>query len=263
MPSAKPGSRITGLTACSHTILAALDGVGIAYGPAWAVRGISFDIAEGELISLIGPNGAGKTTLLKCLAGLLPPTEGRLTRHPSLEPGSTGYMPQHLSIDRTIPLTVAEFLALNDPDLPFPGTSPTQDRIREQLDLVGITSLARQRLGTLSGGQLQRAMLAFSLMRHPRLLLLDEPMTAVDIEGAQTFETVLRRLVSEKKMTIIMVSHDLHLVSHLSSRVCCIHNQSCSIGTPAEVLKDHLLAEVFGLRIPEHPHAHCQGHTHP
>jgi len=229
-----------------------LRGAGVRYEAEWAVHGVDLDIGPGEIVSLIGPNGAGKTSLLRAIAGLQPLTEGTIewnTVKPSL-----GYVPQTLGIDRSLPLSVVEFLRLKLSRergwgwlRRTPGT--VRDETARRLGELGVAALSDRRLGDLSGGELQRVMIAYSLIGDPALLLLDEPMTGVDVKGGADFQDLIGGLRASRGLSVLMVSHDLHMVGTLSDVVVCLNRHLCATGTPAEVLQEHVLSGIYGSQI--------------
>jgi zinc transport system ATP-binding protein len=227
-------------------IVAKLKNVGVRYGNQWAVRHVSFELYQGEIVSFIGPNGAGKSSLLKTLVGLAPISEGEIELNKVMYPKNIGYVPQHLLLDRSVPFSVLEFLKLNVDAGWFQRNKKHLHFIQETLAKVGAEHLLHKKIGELSGGELQRVMIAYSLLRSPQLLLLDEPASSVDQVGAKALEQLLLYLKKEFQMTIVFVSHDLHVVNDISDRVCCMNQTLCGIGIPKETLQEHLLAQVFG-----------------
>jgi zinc transport system ATP-binding protein len=209
------------------------------------LQDVSLSVSRGAFASLIGPNGAGKSTLLKSIVGLVEPASGNIRMNTK----RVGYVPQQLPLDPALPVTVAEFLSLrlSSDNGWFGATRRQKDGpIRARLEEIGAGHLMERRLGRLSGGEFQRVLIASALLNEPELLLLDEPLTGVDIRGGLSFDGLLHHLHDHRGITILMVSHDLHLVEHLSDEVFCINRDLCCHGNPNEVLKPENLARAYG-----------------
>jgi len=219
----------------------------VVLGDTVILEGITLAVEEGEVVALIGPNGAGKTTLLKAVLGLAPLRTGtvRLFGRPlaSLGPerDRLGYVPQRLEVDRSLPVTVAELMAINTPRRYW-----SRDRALRVLAEVDAERLFGRRAGHLSGGELQRVLIALNLLRDPRILFLDEPATGIDREGEKRFYEVLESLRASRRMTVIMVSHDLSVVYRHASRVLCINRRLLCQGPPAAILNDETLERLYG-----------------
>jgi zinc transport system ATP-binding protein len=221
--------------------------VAVHYGAHAALQGVDLTLWRGDRVALVGPNGAGKTTLLRVALGLIAPTHGE--RILSAPQPTIGYVPQHLHFDPRFPLTVEEFLAINQPgSLAWFGGVPRRHRVAfdEALLQTGTLGLARQRLGACSGGELQRVLIAAALLQKPQLLVLDEPSANIDRRGVDTLCTLLQNLHATLGLTLLFVSHDLHFVAALSDRVACLNGELCGLGSPQEMLDEHFLAEVYG-----------------
>jgi zinc transport system ATP-binding protein len=188
------------------------------------LHGVDLSLREGEIVTVIGPNGAGKTTLLRILLGLLRPTGGRVWRAPRLR---VGYMPQRLAVDPTLPLTVDRFLGL--------AMTTTRRQRRAVLAEVGIPDRPHTALQSLSGGEMQRTLLARALLRDPNLLMLDEPAQGVDVIGQSEVYRLLQQIRDQRGCGILMVSHDLHLVMAASDHVLCLNRHVCCQGAPESV----------------------------
>jgi zinc transport system ATP-binding protein len=199
------------------------------------LQGVDIDIAPGEIVTLIGPNGAGKTTLVRMLLGLEAPDRGSTLRRQGLV---VGYVPQRFEVDRAIPLTAARFVAL--------GRRAEDEEIERVLAEVGAGTLADRQLSDLSGGELQRVVLARALIRAPQLLVLDEFVRGVDYAGEAELYTLIGRLRSERGFGVLLVSHDLHVVMAQSDRVICLNRHVCCSGVPESVAQHPEYARLFG-----------------
>jgi zinc transport system ATP-binding protein len=199
------------------------------------LTGIDIDIAPGEIVTVIGPNGAGKTMLVRALLGLEPIDHGAVRRRDGLV---VGYAPQRFEVDRAIPLTVARFVAL--------GRRGTREEIEQVLADVGAGKLIERQLSELSGGELQRVVLARALARCPGLLVLDEPARGVDYAGEAELYTLIGRLRTERGFGVLLVSHDLHIVMAQSDRVICLNRHVCCSGVPQQVAQHPEYARLFG-----------------
>ncbi len=232
------------------------------------VEDAHFQIPEGSIAALIGPNGSGKTTLMKAILGLIPLRSGDVFlfgKHAHQVRHLAGYVPQRFSFDGSFPITVREFLRLGQSR----GCSPSV--LREKIQEVGLTPLVlERRLGTLSGGQLQRVLIAQAILNNPSILFLDEPSTGIDVSGEALLHDVIQHLNREHGTTVFMVSHDLAMVSDMVDTVVCINRRILCAGAPREVLTHRTLAELFGDRsgVYEHwhdevPHVHEKIRSHP
>jgi zinc transport system ATP-binding protein len=225
------------------------------------LQDIDIDICPGEIVTLIGPNGAGKTTLVRVLLGLEAPDAGTLVRRRDL---IVGYVPQRFDIDRAIPLTAARFVAL--------AGRAEEPIIAAALAEVGAGELAERQLAELSGGELQRVMIARALSRSPSLLVLDEPVRGVDYAGGTELYALIGRLRSARNLGVLLVSHDLHVVMAQSDRVICLNRHVCCSGVPQTVAQHPEYVRLFGpqaargLAVYHHQHDHrhdLAGKVHP
>ena len=232
------------------------------------LENITFTIDEGEIVAIIGPNGAGKTTLIKAILGLIPYDTGSVSVFglPFKSNDShvrIGYIPQRIEFDRTFPITVHELLTYTIP--PF-YTSPLiknreeeEKRIYSHLAVVGAQDLIERKVGTLSGGELQRVMLAKAIVNDPKILFLDEPASGVDIEGQERFHDLVRRLNKEQGMTVILISHDLHIVYRFADNVLCMNRRLVCSGEPSKALTDEVIKSVYGEMMGGYIHS-CHDH---
>ncbi len=210
-----------------------------------AVEEVAFSLDEGQIAILIGPNGSGKSTVLRAILGLVPFSgEVRVFGMPAAEARrQIGYVPQRLAFDLTLPLTVEE--AVRMPLLGVRGPD-AEESVRHFADTLGIAILLDKPLGALSGGQLKRAMIARAMVTRPRLLLLDEPEAGIDVGGEQTLYELLQRLVSHHRLTALVCSHDLDLVSRYADQVLCLNRRLQCTGPPAEILTADALTRLYG-----------------
>lgn len=206
---------------------------------------ISMSITQGEITTVIGPNGAGKSTLLKIILGLIAPDSGTIERSSELR---IGYMPQKLYVDPTLPLTTQRFLRLAD---------TASSACDEALELTGISHLKHNAFQNLSGGEIQRVLLARAIVRRPNLLVLDEPVQGVDINGQNELYRIITNLSRTLNCAVVLVSHDLHLVMSDSDHVICLNHHICCQGKPEKVTRDPAYIDIFGnTSIYNHQHNH-------
>ncbi|MBI3453875.1 MAG: zinc ABC transporter ATP-binding protein ZnuC [Rhodospirillales bacterium] len=217
------------------------------------LRGVDLAAAKGEIVTLIGPNGAGKTVLLRILLGLLPADGGEVWLKPGLR---VGYVPQRVTIDETFPLSVRRFLEL--------GRPAKYGDLDVALSEVGAARLADAPVQGLSGGEMQRVLLARALLRDPELLVLDEPAQGVDVIGQQELFALIVAIRDRRGCGVLMVSHDLHLVMAATDTVVCLNQHVCCTGGPETVSRDPAYLALFGaqgagafaLYTHHHDHAH-------
>ncbi len=199
------------------------------------LAGVDIDISAREIVTLIGPNGAGKTTLVRVLLGLEKPDRGEVRRRPDLR---VGYVPQRFDVDSVIPMTVERFLML--------GGAKRKDDVGAILSEVNATHTRERQLSQLSGGELQRVVLARALLRDPNLLVLDEPVQGVDYAGEADLYNLIGRLRDERGFGVLLVSHDLLIVMARSDRVVCLNHHVCCSGVPQTVAQHPAYAQLFG-----------------
>ena len=225
---------------------------------------VSFEVRPGSIVGLIGPNGAGKTTLVRVALGLLRPDRGevRWFGHPPREARArgvrVGYVPQRGNWDPRFPLSVEETVLLGRRGLRALGSAVTrEDRAaaRRALEFMEIEGLARQRLSACSGGELQRALVARALAGEPRMLILDEPTSAVDAAAEDRFYGRLSEL-KRGGLTVLLVSHDVGMIASLADEVACLNQRLHFHGAPREVLDQHSLAAAYGCEVELVTHGH-------
>jgi zinc transport system ATP-binding protein len=232
------------------------------------LRGVSFTVPHGKVVALIGPNGSGKTTLLRCLLGLQKITSGEIRLFGQTDVRKAlpriGYVPQRLALDRSFVLSVREFLALRlrqTRNWFWQSHTRTDELIHGTLAEIGVEGLFDRPLAQLSGGQLQRVLIAFSLLTKPELLLLDEPTAGVDTPGEQGFYELIANIQQRHHLTVILVSHDLSMVYRHAAHVYALNGVICCEGTPEEVLNAESLKQAYGIHVAPYEHHHHH-HVH-
>ncbi len=231
--------------------LVAARNLDVLHGGRHILKDVSLAVGERDFITVVGPNGAGKSTLLKCLMGSVFPDGGQIERKRGIK---VGYMPQSLVVDYVMPITVRRFLSL-----------------RKQVDAAAVRRVAEETaaeqilltpLHMLSGGELQRVLLARALIDEPDLLVLDEPAQNLDVVNQLKFYKLIERVYTERKISILMVSHDLHLVMSCTRQVVCLFHHICCSGEPQAVARDPEFVSLFGddmarmMTVYHHFHSH-------
>ncbi len=211
---------------------------------------VSLSLFPGKIVTLVGPNGAGKTTLVSVLLGLMAADSGQVQRRAGLV---MGYVPQRFAVPLSLPMDVDGFLALA-------GKSSSQARAAA-LARVGVEDVQRAALRTLSGGELQRVLLARALLRSPELLVLDEPAQGLDVHGQQELYRLIAKVRDESGCGVLMVSHDLHLVMAATDQVVCLEQHVCCVGTPEAISQHPEYLRMFGtdlrgFAVYQHHHDH-------
>jgi zinc transport system ATP-binding protein len=210
------------------------------------IENLSFDVKRGETLAVIGPNGAGKTVLFRTLLGLVPHT-GQVRWASGVK---IGYVPQRLYVESDLPLTTAEFFGLKN--VAFP-------EIHRVMASVGFTDpheILAKKLGTLSGGQLQRVLIAWALTGHPDVLLFDEPTTGVDLSAEESIYSLLKRLQAQENLTILLISHELQVVYRYATNVLCLNKEGLCYGPPHKALTQEALSRLFGEHTTLYHHQH-------
>ena len=223
------------------------------------LENVSVVVGDHDFLTVIGPNGAGKSMLLKCLMGFYAPDIGEIRKMNGLR---VGYVPQIFAPEHTMPISVRRFLTLRK--------KTEKAAIEEVAQETGILKILDQALFELSGGQRQRVLLARSLLDNPHLLVLDEPAQNLDISGQLGFYRLVEKIYKERKVSVLMVSHDLHLVMASTKEVICLFHHVCCSGEPQIVAKDPEFISLFGNDMAtmmaayqhSHDHAHHDNHSH-
>lgn len=230
--------------------LLSLDRISLAIDGRSILQNVSLRLTRGEIVTVIGPNGAGKSTLLKVALGLLAPTSGAVRQTDNLR---VGYMPQRVHIDPSLPLTTRRFLQLG---------GAGQPAIEAALAEVGIDGVEQRALQALSGGELQRVLLARALLRKPDLLVLDEPVQGVDLAGQTAMYELIGAVRQRHRCGVLMVSHDLHWVMATTDHVLCLNQHICCEGHPEHVGNDPAYRALFGVTSAENIALYQHHHNH-
>ena len=225
-----------------------LKNLGFDYGSGWIFHKLNIEIEEGDFVAVIGANGAGKSTLLKMLAHLVTPTAGTIeyygtdiARFGAWE--KIGYVPQNPGrAQRDFPITVEEVVAsglLRPQGFLCRWQRVDRQAVAEQLKFFGLTELCQRQMGELSGGQQQKVYLARAMVKKPRILLLDEPSTAMDSRTKVNLYAYLKQINEEQGVTIVMVSHDLELAARSAKSALCLDHGVCFWGEVEAALQHH------------------------
>ena len=228
------------------------------------LRGVNMKIPRGEAVALIGPNGSGKTTLLRCILGLQKIDRGEVLffGEKSRDLSRVGYVPQKLALERSFILSVREFLALRLKQTRHWFWKPhavTDGQMGKIFDEIGIAGLLDRPIAALSGGQLQRVLIAFSLLTNPEILLLDEPTAGVDTPGEQSFYELIGQIQKAHGLTVVLVSHDLSMVYRYASWIYALNGVICCEGSPEDVMNAESLRQAYGIHVSPYGHHH---HVH-
>ena len=218
------------------------------------LKNLNFSVNRGDVLAIVGPNGAGKSVLFRALLGLIS-YSGNIKWAQNIK---VSYVPQKFNIDKEIPLSVAEFLKFK--------TKSDEDTLKI-LKAVGLSDkehddfhlkehVLKQRVGWLSGGQLQRVLIAWAMLDNPDVLLFDEPTSGIDIGGEETIYNLLKKINQEHQMTILLISHELNIVYKYATNVLCLNKEMICYGMPNQVLDPSSLAKLYGNEASFYKHEH-------
>ncbi|ACA31269.1 zinc ABC transporter ATP-binding protein ZnuC [Histophilus somni] len=228
-----------------------LKGVNVTFAQKTILSDINLTIYPNSIMTIVGPNGGGKSTLLKVLLKLLPATSGEVIYSKNVV---IGYVPQNIYLDKSLPITVEKFLSLRK------GTHK-QD-IKDALTLLSIEHLRLNAMQKLSGGEMQRVLLARAILNKPNLLVLDEPTQGVDITGQAELYQLIKQTQQQLNCAILMVSHDLHLVMADTNEVLCVNQHICCAGSPEAVSNDPVFIRFFGNQFAKNIAFYTHHHNH-
>lgn len=226
-----------------------LKDINLSFNDNVVLQSINLNLNKGEIVTVIGPNGAGKSSLVSIVVGLQAPTSGEIERKPKLR---IGYMPQKITIDPQLPLNTQRFLSLC-------GNTAALKTAVQRLD---IECLLKTPVQKLSGGEMQRVLLARALMNKPELLVLDEPAQGVDVAGQAELYHLLGQLRHELGCSVLMVSHDLHIVMAQTDQVLCLNKHVCCHGEPESVSQHPEYLQLFGKQAAEDIAIYTHNHDH-
>jgi len=228
----------------------------VAYENKDIIKNVTFDVKKGEITAILGPNGSGKSTLIKAILGLTPIKKGSVKifgKEAKEVLCEIGYLPQRFNFDINFPITVFEFLKLSLKD------EKEVHLIDDKLGEVGLRKFKNTLLGELSGGQLQRILIARAILNDPKLLVLDEPEAGIDIQAERDFYQMIKHLDEEHDITVIIISHELDLVYNFAEQVICINKELVCKGVPSKALTPQALEKMYGGGLSHNVHSHTHG----
>ena len=215
-------------------LLVKLENAGVQRTSKWLVKGISFEISQGQIVTLIGPNGSGKTTTAKMILNIMNADEGQITRNTD----KMAYVPQKINIDWTMPLRVIDFMKITN--------NLNDNQVIESLTTTGVDKLLYNQIHNLSGGEFQRVLIARAIAKKPDLLVLDEPVQGVDYNGEIALYNLIKKISVNLNCGILLISHDMHFVMSTTDHVVCLNGHICCSGTPSSVVKNPEYIKLFG-----------------
>ena len=242
--------------ACILLVIVDIQKLSVDYSGIKALDDISFGIAEGDFLGIIGPNGAGKSTLFRCMLGLHTQYDGTIKffdqdiRDSKKYLSQVGFVPQKPVVDRNFPATIREVLSMSQ-------NSNDPKKVDEALQKVWMHELADRRIGDLSVGQQQRVFIAKALVNSPKILVLDEPVTGIDMYNQDLFFQILGELNTKEKISIIWASHDLDAVERVANKVACLNKTLFFHGVSKEFFSDdEMLKKYSETSMQMHMHHH-------
>ena len=215
-------------------LLVKLENAGVQRMSKWLVKEISFEISQGQIVTLIGPNGSGKTTTAKMILNIMNPDDGQITRNTD----KMAYVPQKINIDWTMPLRVIDFMKITN--------NLNNNQVIESLTTTGVDKLLYNQIHNLSGGEFQRVLIARAIAKKPDLLVLDEPVQGVDYNGEIALYNLIKKISVNLNCGILLISHDMHFVMSTTDHVVCLNGHICCSGTPSSVVKNPEYIKLFG-----------------
>jgi zinc transport system ATP-binding protein len=217
-----------------NKLLVKLENAGVQRTSKWLVKGISFEVNQGQIVTLIGPNGSGKTTTAKMILNIMNADEGQITRNTD----KMAYVPQKINIDWTMPLRVIDFMKIT--------SNLNNNQVLESLTTTGVDKLLYNQIHNLSGGEFQRVLIARAIAKKPDLLVLDEPVQGVDYNGEIALYNLIKKISLNLNCGILLISHDMHFVMSTTDHVVCLNGHICCSGSPSSVVKNPEYIKLFG-----------------
>lgn len=237
----------------NQTTILTVENLGVKFGEHEVLKDLNFFVQNGDTLAIVGPNGSGKSVLFRALMGLVPHS-GKMKWADGLK---INYVPQKFFVDAELPLSVGEFMGFK---------TKSRSKIIEALKAVGLTEnhdehhivhhILNRRLGWLSGGQMQRVLIAWAILDNPDVLLFDEPTSGVDVGGEETIYNLLRKIKEARSLTIILISHDLNIVYKYANNVICLNKKMICYGQPHDVLDPAALTKLYGGETAFYKHEH-------
>lgn len=221
------------------------------------LKGINLELGEGKFLGIVGPNGSGKTTLLRAIIGIIRPTSGTVrifeaSPFEAIQKGIFGYLPQSQKIEINFPARAIDVVIMGIYSrlgmLKWPSRQDI-DRAEEMLSIMDMAGLENEPFSNLSGGQQQRVSIARALINNPRILILDEPSTGIDVVGQEDFYHLLKGLQKKLNLTIIMVSHDIGAVTSYVDEIACLNKTLHYHGSPLGALNDAVIKQLYGKHV--------------
>lgn len=236
----------TGMDESSNTVLSVKD-LSVTLSQNKILENVTFEVCPKEIVAIIGPNGAGKTVLFRTLLGLNE-YKGEIKWREGVK---IGYVPQRMSVESDLPLSVGDFFSLKEKN---------RKKVLDSLELVSLEpKILSKRMGVLSGGQLQRVLIAWALLGEPDILLFDEPTSGIDIVGEESIYGILKKIEEQKGLAVVLISHEMHIVYKFAQKVVCLNKGQLCYGPPREVLDKESLEKIFGSESGVYEHHH---HNH-
>ena len=228
--------------------------VQLGYGKRVVLNALNFEIQKGDFLGIVGPNGAGKTTLLKAILGLLKPVKGEINflKNGKGHKKSIGYVPQHASVDEIFPVTTLEMVLMGRYAKMGIFKRPKNRDYKianKMLKNVGMKNLSKRNYRELSGGQKQRTLIARAMVSEPDILILDEPVEGMDVQGEIAIMELIKVLHAEYSLTAILVCHDLNIVANYVKTLSIIHKNTLKLGPVDSILNEETMSKVYGTQV--------------